>query len=168
MAAALPIFAGISVAGTALGAYGQIQAGNAQHDTAYQNADIAEQNAVQSDLSTADQLEQLSRQTGVILGKQKAGFGFAGVKRTGTALEVLTETANLADKDAYRISQQGAFASRGFRQQAVNLRYAGNVARTQSRISAGSTLLTGFGHTALSYGIGKAGSSPQTFLGMPH
>jgi hypothetical protein len=153
MAAALPVFAGISLLGTAAGAYGNIQAGNAQRDAAYQNADIAEQNAAQADISTADELRQLSRQTGIILGKQKAGFGYAGVKRSGTALDVLTETANLADRDAYKIQQQGFFQKRGFLQQASNLRYAGDVARTQSRITAGSTLLTGFGQ------LGLAGAS---------
>ncbi len=149
MAAALPVFAGISILGTGLGTYGNIQAGNAQRDVAYQNAEIAEQNAAQADIATADELRQLSRQTGITLGKQKAGFGFAGVKRTGTVLDVLTETANLADRDAYKIQQQGFFAKRGYLQQAANLRYSGDVARTQSRITAGSTLLTGFGNLGL-------------------
>ena len=150
MAAALPVFAGISILGTGLGAYGAIQAGNAQRKVAYQNADIAEQNAEQAGIATADELRQLTRQTSITLGKQRAGFGFAGVKRTGTALDVLTETANLADRDAYKIQQRGYFEQRGYLQQASNLRYAGDVARKQSRITAGSTLLTGFGNLGLS------------------
>src|SRR6185295_16554012 len=103
MAAALPVFAGLSIAGSALGAVGQIQQGNAQHAIGEQNAQIAELNAHQSDLSTADQLTQLARSTSLNLGKQRAAFAGSGVKRTGTALDVLADTVNTSERDAYRV-----------------------------------------------------------------
>lgn len=149
MAAALPVFAGIAVAGTAVSAYGQLQAGNAQRDAAEFNARTAEINAAQSEAATIDQLQQLARRTRITDSKQRAGYAKAGVKREGTPLEVLTETANLADKDAYRLREQGRLAVQGFQTQAAQARHAGKVAQTNSRIGAGSTLLTGFGNTAL-------------------
>jgi len=162
MAAALPIFAGVAVAGTALNAYGQLEAGNAARDAHEMNAQIADRNAAQAEASTADQIQQLTRQTGITLGKQRAGFAKAGVKREGSALEVLTDTVNVADRDAYRLNQAGNFAKQGFLMQAQQERHAGKVAQTNSRIGAGSTLLTGFGNTALSFGMGKLGGSPTT------
>lgn len=146
-----------SIAGTAMSAYGQIQAGSAKSRIAEQNAQIAEANARQSELATADQLEQLASHTRLVLGKQKAGFAKAGVKRSGTVLDVLTETANKADRDAYRIKETGRFAVEGFTTQAAQQRYMGKVAKQQSYFGAGSTLLTGFGQTALAYRLGKMG-----------
>ncbi len=151
-----------SIAGTAISAYGQFQAGSAQSRIAEQNAQIAEANARQSDLATADQLEQLATRTRLTIGKQKTGFAKAGVKREGTVLDVLTETANKADRDAYRISETGRFTREGFITQAAQERYRGKVAKQQSLIGAGSTLLTGFGQTGLAYRLGQSGGTPLT------
>jgi len=162
MAAAAPVFLGLSMAGTALGAAGQIQAGNAAQQAAYENAQIAELNAQQADLSTADQLGQLKRQTGITFGKQQAGYGKAGVRQSGSVLETLTETLLLADKDAYRIQQAGRFQRQGYLAQATNLRNQGDVAKKSSQIGAASTLLTGWGSAGLATWMGKGGLATQT------
>ncbi len=155
MAAAAPAFAMLSLAGTGLSAYGQIQAGNVQKQIGEQNAQIAEANARQAELATADQLSQLARRRDITIGKQKAAFAAAGVKRTGTALDMLTDTAIVAERDANRIAQAGTFARQGYLMQAAQSRYYGKQAQFSSRIGAGTTLLTGFGQTGLAYGIGK-------------
>lgn len=151
-----------AVAGTAFSAYGQLRAGEAQARVAEQNALIAEENARQAEASTADKLEQLGRRTSITLGIQRAGYGKAGVKRTGTALDVLTDTVLKADRDAYRIEVEGANAIRAALFQAAQERYKAKVAKQQSYIGAGSTLLTGFGQTGLAWGYGKSSILPST------
>jgi hypothetical protein len=140
-----------------MSAFGQIEAGNAAKRVGEQNAAIAELNAQQSDLAMHDQLDQLARKFRVIGGKQRAGYAAAGVKRSGSALEVLTETANIQDMDTFRIQEQGRLAKQGYLFSAQQSRYQGEVAQKNSWIGAGSTLLTGFGQTGLSYRLGKSG-----------
>lgn len=156
MAAALPVFAGLAMAGTALNAYGQIEAGQMQAKVASRNAEFAEANAHQVDLATDDRIDQLARKTSITLGKQKAGYAKAGVRLEGSPLEVLAETVNLADKDAFRIAQEGKFQGDSLRYQAAEERQKATYAKRASFIGAGSTLLSGFGQTALSAQLGRS------------
>jgi len=151
-----------AVAGTAISAYGQYQAGRAAADAAEKNALFAEENARQAELSTADRLEQLSRRTSIFLGKQKVAYAKAGVKRSGTAFDMLTDTVLTAQRDAARINEEGTLAKRAAKFQAEQERYKAKVSRQQSILGAGSTLLTGFGQTALAYGHGRGNLATTT------
>ena len=158
MAAAIPIFAGLSIAGTALNAYGQIQAGQMQAKVASQNAEMAEANAHQVDLATDDKIDQIARHTSITLGKQRAGYAKSGVKLEGSPLEVLTETVNLGERDMFRVAKEGEFAGDSLRFSAAQERQKATYVKRASFIGAGSTLLSGFGQTALAGSGGQYGA----------
>lgn len=157
MAVALPVMAMMSVAGTAMSAYGQLQAGQAQKRISEQNARLAEMNAAQSDLATADKISQLRRNNSLVLGAQKAGYAKAGVAREGTVLDMLTETVLMGERDVYRVEEENRLTKQALMFGAAQERYKGSVAQQNSYWGAGSTLLSGWGQTALSYRLGQSG-----------
>ncbi len=161
MAAAIPIFAGLAIAGTALNTYGQIEAGQMQAKVASQNADMSEANAHQVDLATTDKLDQMARHTSITLGKQRASYAKSGVTLEGSPLEILTETQTLADRDAYRVATEGTYAADSLRFTAAQERQKATYAKRSSFITAGSTLLSGLGSTALAAKGGQFGAMSQ-------
>ena len=71
------------------------------------------------------------------------------VTTTGAPLAVLGEQAKQDDLENLMIGYNYSVDAQSRRNEATQLKYAGDMARYSSRIKAGSTLLSGFGTTAL-------------------
>ncbi len=153
------IFLGL---GTAVQAYGQFQAGQAQAGMASYNALIARQNADltsrRMELAKTEKeiIEQKFRKKGErTLASQRAAFAKAGVELEGTPLIVAEETASEIELDALAIRysssvEQAQLLSQkaGFEQADILERMRGRQAKGAGFIGAGTTLLTGIGRIA--------------------
>ncbi len=149
-AAGLPaIFSVISgVVGTAVSAFGAIQAGNAQNDVAQYNAKIAGNNA------TAER-ERASYDAGLIkderrrvIGSQRAAMAANGLEiSTGSPVAVLGDTTGQSEMDVLARIYSGESAATAYGNDATRMRIEGKAAKQAGAIGAGTTLLTGLTST---------------------
>lgn len=120
-----------AVAAPIIQAGAQLQAGGAALDIAKQDVKLIER---QKDLD----LQALDREKQRTLARQKTGFAKSGVRRTGSVLEVMKQTAQEAEEEALNI-QFGAAAGSQARL------FEGRQQQKAGQIDAVGTLLTGFG-----------------------
>lgn len=162
-------------ASTAMGAYGQIQAGNAAQKAATANNAIAQQNAIVSDRLAANAEErgriaeqQQRMKTSALMGRQQAVLAAKGIDiSSGTPLDILAQSAEYGEMDALTTRYNFAQEAAGYRQQASNQRFGGQMAlfegknaKTASRWQAMGTLVSGAGKIA---GAGGGGSGPTAY-----
>lgn len=134
----------LTAVGTGVSAYSQYQQGQ-------YNAQMAEANARNAELAAADatargdaeaamQRMQVSR----LIGRQRAAFAASGVDAaSGSALDVLGDTAAFGQLDVDTIRSNAAREAWGLQSQAASDRYSARVSRRMGTIGAGATLLTG-------------------------
>lgn len=120
-------FDAFTALGTLAQAGGQIGTGILANQAAREQAGISTRAAK---AAREDELRKGRR----LAGSQRAAFAKAGVKLTGTPLDVLAQTAANAELNAIR-------AALAFEQDAANLRSAGKIALTKGILGAGATLL---------------------------
>lgn len=113
-----------------------------------QEADIARTEAKKS----ADRFIEQARG---FQGSQIAAQGASGVQvGRGTFANILTDTANLAERDRGEILRQGALAAWRFEQQAESTRLQASATRqgsTSSGLGTAGTFLTGVSNTYAAY-----------------
>ncbi len=88
------------VIGFGLTAFGQFQANKAQADIASFNAGQASREADMTRQATEFNVDRIRRQAEVYRSEQIAGYAKAGVRLTGTPVEVLASTAAEFEMDA--------------------------------------------------------------------
>lgn len=132
------ISATAAVAGTAMSAYGQYRAGQAEEAAYEYSAKVTERKAVQEEASARERLRKL-------MSTQRALYAKAGVDlSSGSPLLVLSEQAAEAEKEALTIR-------RGGQEESALQKYYGTQAGSAGRIGAGATLLTGLGRVGTSF-----------------
>ncbi len=135
LAPALPFLA---VAGTAISAFGQFQAGQAQGRALDISAQRTERTAQEKEFNERVRLRRL-------LSSQRARFGKGGVDPlSGSPLMLMAETEILGEREIGFIRTTG-------QETAEQERASGGRARTAGTIGAGTTLLTGLGSTGFRY-----------------
>lgn len=149
--------------GTAISAYGSIREGQAVDAASQYNAQVAENNALQA----IDQATEEERRHRILarkqLGAMRAGYGASGIEVDGSALDVLEDSAATAERDALTIRYGGQVRAQGFRNEARLERFRGSNARTQSYLTAASTVLFGAAKAGdASSGAGKKGGKGAT------
>ena len=137
------VMAIVSVAGTALSAYGQIQQGKAQQKWGSYNAALAERDAETARLNAEYEAGVQCKETQKLLGRQRALYGKSGVTLEGSPLLMMAETAAEGELDALMIERGGKTRAQGYRSEAVLSRMKGKAAKRAGYYGAGSTLLTG-------------------------
>jgi hypothetical protein len=156
--------AALMVAGTALGAGGQIYSGmtastegkSAQNMANY-NAALAEREATMTEQKTSIQQRQQMEEAERRKSTMRANMGAAGVVSTeGTPLLIQAQQAEQDELQNLMIGFEGAEQARSLRSEATLQRLQGKQARRAGKasalgsyIGAGSSLLTGFGDSAL-------------------
>jgi hypothetical protein len=140
-----------AIAGAAIAAGGAVYSGIQQQHQAQQQADVAEQQAQQAQIAGAAAEQTTRDRARQVMAAQRAALGATGVTSEGTPLLTLLDTASQAELDALRARYTGQARSFGDLQQAAFLRQRAGQYTTAGAISAGSTLLTGLGRTALAY-----------------
>ncbi len=103
MALPLALFA----AGTALSAFGQYQANIAQAEADEQNALWLDQQAEFAEESTAREEDVFLRKTELAVGEQVAALGASGFEISGSALDLINDSFNSAQKEIDAIRLQG-------------------------------------------------------------
>lgn len=163
---------GLQAAGAASQASAQRNALGAQAEIDANNAQIAEWQAQQAEQNgvTAEQNSRL--RTAQVFGAQRAQLAANGVDLgQGSALDVLSSTKYLGERDALTIRDNALRTAWGYKTQATNYLNEADLARSGasgiSPFMAGfSTLLGGAGQVASSwYQYKKAGGTVPTWMG---
>lgn len=161
MAAIPAIVPLLTVASTAVGVYGAIQAGNARADAARYNAQVAEREQVvanqnrQLAIRTAQtDAEDKRRENRRVLASIRANFGASGLSLAGSPLDVLQDAATEQELDVQRIEYEGQVRGRegalrmlGLQDDAELSRAEARNASSAGRVSAFGTALSGAGTT---------------------
>lgn len=139
----------------------------AQHQNAQFSEAVANRNAAQADLAAQDAVargqvaEDVQRsRVRAIMGTQRAQIGASGIQSdTGTAGNVLTQSAQLGEQDARTIRSNAFREAWGYRTQTQNFQLQGELAGVEGRNQVLGSLITG---GARAYGI-YADQNPPTF-----
>jgi hypothetical protein len=141
--------AALAATGGLLGAAGSIQQGQAEYAAADYNAKMAEENARQSRIQSAEEARRQKISSAKQIGDIRASYGASGiVSSEGSALDILQESSAAAALDYLTIKHQGEVKAAAYQQEANVSRMRGNAARTGSYFKAASSLLSAAGSTA--------------------
>jgi len=136
----------LMLAGTALGAFGEYQAGQDQSAMAEYNAKVQEREAQAAEQKAMIESRRQAAEAARQMSTLRARMGASGViSTTGAPLEIQAEQARQSELENAMIGYEGVTEAQRLRSGAAQTRYAGKVAKQASRIKAGTTLLTGFG-----------------------
>ncbi len=122
------------------GAYGVYQASE-QAKILQQNAAIAEQNIPHIQARAAEQARQLQVGRYLTVGKQKAGYGRAGLAQGGSLFDIMDHTVENFDRDTSFALLEGQLHARGQQRQADLSRFQAGTLIPQAAI--GGLLNTG-------------------------
>lgn len=148
------IAAGAMLAGGLTSAYGQYQQGQYQGDVADENARRMRMEAADAEVRGGMDADRVRRQGKAVAGQQAAAAAASGVRiDSGSALDILTETAELSERDAMVVANNAKRQAYGYRTAAADSRSQGAMARRAGTFGAGSTIL------------GSAGSAGATYFG---
>jgi hypothetical protein len=145
------------IAGSILGAYGQMTTASATSAQLLMQANAMDYNAEVSRFMGRQALEasmsqQLAQRRGArkVLGRQRAAIAQAGIGTGGSAADVVAESATLAELDAMNIAFEGAARFRAALTQAdfdeanaLSYRYGASAAKRAGRLGAARSLLSG-------------------------
>jgi hypothetical protein len=152
------IITAISVIGTGLRAFGQLQAGRAASQEAEFKSRIASNNAIIAGQNAQAELDKgraerrdKQRETSQRIGLQRAQLAAQGFDVSqGSSIDILGDTAALGEFDALRIDADANNRARNFQFQQDNFNAEANLGSFASKnakkaglISAGGTLLGG-------------------------
>jgi hypothetical protein len=136
----------LMAAGTAVSAFGSIQAGQAAKNQANVQAAIYGQQAERERQVAAANEVDFRRQQAKQMASRRAIMGASGVDpSSGSPLLVSEDFAGEVELQALRIRNGGEVSATRLEQQGTLTRMAGNQAQTSSYFRAGSSLLQGFG-----------------------
>ena len=161
-AATIAAYAGLaaSLAGTGMGFYGGLQQGKAASAAASYNALLAQREASILEMQAKDaekrgQVEEdrFRQQMTAFQGEQISSLAASGVQvDSGSPLQILADTAEEIELDARTIRHNASMEAWNFKNQSYNAlaqanlsKWEGKQARTNSYISAGTSLLSGLG-----------------------
>ncbi len=163
----MEIMAVMSLAGTAMSAVGQLQAGADANKAAKYNAQVLEQNAKQTVLNSNTEATMRKRQ----LMKERSGaiasYGASGVQiNSGSPMAVLSDLATEAELDAALTRYAGEQEAKGLNSEAAMQRREGKIAKRNAMTGAFGTLLGGasqaygtFGKPSVLNNVTKVGPS---------
>lgn len=117
------------IVGSVIGAAGSISAANAQKRAAQQNAALARMQA-------EEDARRARRDSGALMGRQRAVVGGSGTTMEGSPLLIVQDTAREAEIEVRHILRGGEARARAYQE-------AGSAAAKAGFIDAGSTLLSG-------------------------
>lgn len=150
--------AAAAVGGSALSAYGQLEAGKAAKQAGDYNAAIARNNQIIAERQAEDAIkrgdiaaDEQRRKAARVLGAQKSAMAASGISLdSGTALDIFGDTAAFGELDALTIKSNATREAYGYQVQGMNFAAEGAMARVRgtnaqraSYIQAGSTMLGG-------------------------
>ena len=150
LSAATVIALGAAAAGSALSAAGALKQGSAAAAASDFQADVLRQQAEQEQRVAASNERDFRRDQSRLMASRRAAQGASGVESSsGSPLLVTEDFAAETELQAQRIRQGGEITSNRLMDQAALTRAEGKNAKSASFFSAGDSLLSGIGRTAL-------------------
>lgn len=133
----------LTAVGTGVAVAGTMAQGEAQRKATDYNRQVAENNAKQQADAAAFEAEKVRERGRRLVGSQRASLGASGIDLSGSAEDVMFDSAISNELDALAAEYQGKVGSNRSMAQAGLLRMeSGNIGRN-TMFSVGSTLLTG-------------------------
>mgnify|MGYP000855960130 CR=1 FL=1 len=129
--------------GSAISAYGSLQQGEAGKAAADYNSQVAEENAVTARQQAKEQARRESISSEKLLGQMRAGYGASGVTMSGSAMDVLQESAANAELDRLTTLYAGDVKATAYKNESRLEKFKGNQAQTAGQIGAAAALLDG-------------------------
>jgi hypothetical protein len=147
------------IAAAVIGAYSGIKAGNAAKASGEYQQKVADQNAALSDFKAEEtgklgaiQEERQRAKVRQVIGSQRASLAANGIDlSSGTALDLVGETAAFGEEDALMLRYNAMNEAWGYRTQATNFRNDGSAAASTGQNQASAAYLTTAGNLAGSY-----------------
>lgn len=133
----------IQAIGTAFSVIGALNQGQQAKSAAEYNAAVANNNAIAARQQAAANAAAQQRKARLQIGSMRAGYGASGVGLEGSPLDVLEQSAAMAELDRQNILYGGTLRSQGYQATAGLELMRGDAAETGSYLSAGSALLSG-------------------------
>ncbi len=148
---------GIPILGSVFQHQADAQEMDAKMNSAQYNADVANQQADESLKQASEQERQQAVYSTQVIGNEKASYGASGVSGgSGSAMDVLQQSARNAEMDALNIRHAGAMKAWAYQSGARldmmnkdNAEKAGNLAMTKDAANGA--------WSAMSMGVGGAG-----------
>lgn len=140
----------LQVIGGGIDAAGKISQGKKDAATGETNRRLAMEQANDALLRGSIEETRYRRLIAQVAGAQKAAFGQRNVTASGTALDLLSDTAQLGEEDILTIRNNAAREAWGYRNQANEASRWGANQQSNALSAAGGTLLTS---GAQSYGM---------------
>jgi len=154
-AAVLPVI--VALAGTAVGAVGQISQAKTESEIRQQNANMARIQGQMTDQTDKAKQLDLSEQRRKTIGAQIAKYGGAGVDPgAGTPLDVMANTYSQYERDIQYTGYSGDVALTVGGMQANAADWAAKNVETSGFMNAGTTLLTGVSKAFMPGGAGSS------------
>lgn len=155
----------MAIVGTGATVVGQRSAARAAAASSMRNADIARRAAADA-LKRGDvEIEKIRRDTGRIIGRQRAFVASAGAAvDEGSALEVLEDTAMLGELDVLIAKNNAAREAYGLETQSLSFLDEAASIKAASPWQTGGSLLTGASNALYGYSAmgGTFGGKPST------
>ena len=142
--------------GTAVGAYGQYQSGQAQKAAANYNARVQEAQAIQQDMENRENIRRERKAGQGLLSSQRQKLGASGVViQAGSPLELLGRTAGELELRAQDAARAGRSNLQYGLSQAQMTKWEGKQAATAATLGSAGTLLQGTGQAISMYKAAK-------------
>lgn len=146
------------VIGTALSVMGALNQGQQAKQASEYNAAVANNNAIAARQQAEANAAAQQRKARLQIGSMRAGYGASGVGLEGSPMDVLEQSAAMAELDRQNILYGGQLKSQGYQATAGLELMRGENAVTGSYLNAGSSLLTGLGKAGSFSGLADSGS----------
>jgi hypothetical protein len=91
---------------------------------------LADQNAKFTETSTAIKAMQQERETGLVLGEQRADVAASGFEESGSALDLLRDSASQGALQRQVLTQQGLITEAGYQEQAQSYNIMSSAAQS--------------------------------------
>lgn len=146
----------LMVAGTAVSAFGQYQAGQAQKAAANYNARVQEAQAIQQEMENRENIRRERKSGQGLLSSQRQKLGASGVViQAGSPLEILGRTAGELELRAQDAARAGRSNLQYGLSQSRMTKWEGKQAATAATLGATGTILQGAGQSFAMYKAGK-------------
>jgi hypothetical protein len=133
----------VAAVGTAAGTYSSVASANAAEDSAKYDAQVNRNNAVNAQNQAKYEADRIRKRNLLVLGKQRAGFSKSGVELTGSAEDVIYDSAIEGELDRQAALYSGKLGASAYTARA-RLRDAEAVnAKTGGYFNAGASILGG-------------------------
>lgn len=141
----------ITGATAVLGAYQQKQESDYNEAVQRQNARISEGLAKETERRGARQETDYRIRIKSFKGGQRTAVAASGLQMSGSALDILEDTAVTAEEDAQNIRLNAARDAYGYRTQGLNYQSQADVTEFAGQQQAASTILTGAANSYSAY-----------------